>query len=64
MRRKLIMVPILALIFMGAGLKARAQVTYSAEEGRLPFTVGAGVSDFSDDWGYLQSAAGWNHDLG
>jgi opacity protein-like surface antigen len=53
MRRKLMMVPILALFFMGAGLKARAQVTYSAEEGRLPFTVGAGVSDFSDDWGYL-----------
>lgn len=53
MRRKLRMVPILVLIFMGAASKARAQVTYSAKEGKLPFTVGAGVSDFSDDWGYL-----------
>jgi opacity protein-like surface antigen len=51
MRRKLMIVPILALFFMGAALRARAQVTYSAEEGKLPFTVGAGVSDFSDDWG-------------
>jgi opacity protein-like surface antigen len=47
-----LIMPILALFFMGAGSKARAQVTYSASEGKLPFTVGAGVSNFSDDWGY------------
>jgi len=51
MRWKLMIVPALALFFIGTALKARAQVTYSAEEGKLPFTVGAGVSDFSDDWG-------------
>jgi hypothetical protein len=51
MRAKLVIVPMLALFFFGAGSKARAQVTYSAEEGKLPFTVGAGVSDFLDDWG-------------
>jgi len=53
MRWKLIVMPILALSFVGAALPGRAQVTYSAEEGKLPFTLGAGVSDFSDDWGVL-----------
>ena len=51
MRWKLMVVPVLALFFIGAALPARAQVTYSAEEGNLPFTVGVGVSNFSDDWG-------------
>jgi hypothetical protein len=51
MRWKLMVVPVLALFFVGAALSARAQVTYSAEQGKQPFTVGAGVSNFSDDWG-------------
>ena len=51
MRWKSMVVPVLALFFMGAALPARAQVTYSAETGKLPFTVGVGVSNFSDDWG-------------
>ncbi len=51
MRWKLMVLPVLALFFIGAALPARAQVTYSAQEGKLPFTVGAGFSDFSDDWG-------------
>jgi hypothetical protein len=51
MQWKLMVLPVLALFSIGAALPARGQVTYSAEEGNLPFTVGAGVSDFSDDWG-------------
>ncbi len=43
--------PVLALFSMGSALTARAQVTYSARERKLPFTVGGGISDFSDDWG-------------
>jgi opacity protein-like surface antigen len=51
MRWKLMILPVMALFSMGSALTARAQVTYSAREGKLPFTIGAGVSDFSDDWG-------------
>jgi opacity protein-like surface antigen len=51
MRLKSIVVPFLFLFLMGAASRARAQVTYSAREGKLPFTVGFGVADFSDDWG-------------
>lgn len=51
MRWKLMVLPVVALCSIGSALTARAQVTYSAEEGKLPLTVGAGVSDFSDDWG-------------
>jgi opacity protein-like surface antigen len=42
---------VLALLLAGTASPARAQVTYAAEEGKLPFTVGAGASYFSDDWG-------------
>ncbi len=51
MRWKLMVVPALASFFVIAALSARAQVTYSAEQGKQPFTVGAGVANFSDDWG-------------
>jgi opacity protein-like surface antigen len=51
MRWKLAALPLMALFSISAALQSHAQVTYSAEEGKLPFTVGAGVSDFSDDWG-------------
>lgn len=51
MRWKLMVLPVMALFFIGAALQARAQVTYSGEEGKRPFTVGAGFSNFSDDWG-------------
>ncbi len=52
--RKLMVLPLLALFFLGVALPCRAQVTYSAEgRGKVPFTVGAGVSNFSDDWGVL-----------
>ena len=52
--RKLMVLPLLALFFLGVALPCRAQVTYSAEGGgKVPFTVGAGVSNFSDDWGVL-----------
>jgi hypothetical protein len=43
--------PVLALFFIGVALPARSQVTYSAEEGKLPFTVGVGISDIWLDWG-------------
>lgn len=51
MRLRLMILPVLAIFFCGAALPCRAQVTYAAEEGKLPFTVGTGVSNFSDDWG-------------
>jgi opacity protein-like surface antigen len=51
MLRKSMVMPVFALIFIGAALSARAQVTYSASEGKQPFTVGVGVANFSDDWG-------------
>ena len=51
MRWKWIVLPAMVLFIVGAAVPALAQVTYSAEEGKLPFTVGAGFSNFSDDWG-------------
>lgn len=51
MRWKSIVVLFVFLFFFEAALQSKAQVTYSAREGKLPFTVGFGVSDFSDDWG-------------
>jgi hypothetical protein len=51
MRWKLIVVPVLALLFFGAALPAHSQVIYSAQESSLPFTLGAGFSNFSLDWG-------------
>src|SRR5215469_6429612 len=51
MQRKLIFVPVLALFFVGAALSAHCQVVPSAEEAKLPLTIGAGFSNFSLDWG-------------
>jgi opacity protein-like surface antigen len=51
MRWKSVALPLLVLFLSCAALKARAQVAYSAREGKLPFSVGFGVADFSDDWG-------------
>jgi len=51
MRWKLIVLPVLAVIIVAAALPARSQVIYSAQEGKQPFTVGVGISNFSDDWG-------------
>jgi opacity protein-like surface antigen len=51
MRLKSIFVSLLFLFLVGAASRARAQVAYSAQEGKLPFTVGFGLADFSDDWG-------------
>ena len=51
MRWKLIFVPVLALFFVGAALTAHSQVVPSAEEGKLPLTIGGGFSNFSLDWG-------------
>ena len=48
MRWKLMVVPALASFFVIAALSARAQVTYSAEQGKQPFTVGAGVESTAD----------------
>ena len=43
---------VLTLVFFGSSILAKAQVTYAAEqENRQPFTVGVGMSYFSDDWG-------------
>src|SRR5215472_18176742 len=51
MQRKLIFVPVLALFFVGAALSAHSQVVPSAEEAKLPLTIGWGFSNFSLDWG-------------
>ena len=51
MRYKSIALLFLFLFIFGTTLRTTAQVTYSAREGKLPFTAGMGVSDFSDDWG-------------
>jgi len=51
MRWKWIVLPVVILFVLGAALPAIAQVAYSAEEAKQPFTVGAGFSNFSDDWG-------------
>ena len=47
MRRKLIMVPILAHNFYGWRVYRTSQVTYQAEEGRLPFSSGRRCFNFS-----------------
>jgi opacity protein-like surface antigen len=52
MRSKSILVALFALFLIGSATHVGAQVTYSAREGKLPFSVGFGVSNFSDDWGY------------
>lgn len=44
-------IPMMLLFFISAAVSAHSQVTYAAQEGKLPFTVGMGLSDFSDDWG-------------
>jgi opacity protein-like surface antigen len=51
MRLKSLVVSFVFLLVVGGASHSRAQVTYSAREGKLPFTVGLGISDFSDDWG-------------
>ncbi len=51
MQSKLTVLLVLAFLFAGASSGARAQVTYSGSAARQPFTVGVGISDFSDDWG-------------
>jgi hypothetical protein len=53
MRWKWLILPVVLLFIVGAALPACSQVTYSAQEGKLPFTVGVGFSNFSDDWGVL-----------
>ena len=53
MRWKWIFWPVAPLFILCAALPAHSQVTYSAQEGKLPFTVGVGFSNFSDDWGNL-----------
>ena len=50
-RRKLTVLPVLALLLFAASSRARAQVTYAGSAGKQPFTVGLGASSFSDDWG-------------
>jgi hypothetical protein len=51
MRRTSVFVSLLFLFFVSVASRSRAQVTYSAREGRSPLSVGFGVADFSDDWG-------------
>lgn len=40
-----------AMLFLAATLPLSSQTVPAAEEGHLPFTVGAGYSNFGPDWG-------------
>src|SRR6266568_7178971 len=51
MQWKQIVVPILAFLFVSAAIPARSQVTHAASEGKLPLTIGVGMSDYLLDWG-------------
>jgi len=50
-RWKLTVLIVLTLLSPSTALPARAQVAQAAEQGHPAFTVGAGASYFSDDWG-------------
>jgi opacity protein-like surface antigen len=58
MQWKSIVVPILALLFVSVTVPARSQVAHSASEGKLPLTVGVGVSDYFLDWGHSRKMIG------
>lgn len=51
MHLKLISAPVLALLFVGVTVSARSQVAPSANEGKIPLTIGVGGSEFFVDWG-------------
>ena len=50
MRWKLIVVPVLAIFVFAGAVSARAQVTHAGTEGKIPLTVGIGVSNYNIDW--------------
>jgi opacity protein-like surface antigen len=58
MQWKSIFVSILASLFVSVSVPARSQVAHSASEGRLPLTVGFGVSDYFLDWGNSRNMVG------
>jgi len=58
MHWRLIFVPVIALLFLSAVIPASSQVAESATEGRLPMTLGAGVSDYFIDWGNARTMIG------
>jgi opacity protein-like surface antigen len=58
MQWKSIVVPILALLFVSVTVPARSQVAHSASEGKLPLTVGVGVSDYLLDFGASRNMIG------
>ncbi len=58
MRWKLVFVPVLALFSISAAIPARSQVAHSAYEGRIPLTIGGGVSDYLLDWGHSRKMIG------
>jgi hypothetical protein len=60
MHRKLIFVPFLALVFGFSAIPSRSQVVHSAKEGKLPFTVGFGLADYSLDWCCSRRGMGLN----
>jgi len=58
MQWKQIVVPILAIFFVIAAVPARSQVAPSAQEGKLPLTIGVGMSDYLVDWGQSRKEIG------
>jgi len=50
MRRKAFLVPVLAAVFVLAASPAFSQVVPAATEGKVPLTIGGGVSDFLTDF--------------
>lgn len=58
MRFKIALSPILAVSLLTAVAPIFSQVAPQAHEGRLPFSVGAGVSTFDVDWGHGRMLGG------
>ena len=58
MHWKLIFVPVIALLLLSAAIPASSQVTEAATEGKLPLTLGGGVSDYFIDWGHSRTMIG------
>jgi hypothetical protein len=58
MRCKSLLVCLMTIPLLNAALPASAQATYSAYEMRPRFSVGAGFSGFSQDWGHNPTVYG------
>jgi hypothetical protein len=58
MQLKILRLSVLALGLFTAAFHISARVVPQAQEGHLPFSVGAGVSTFDVDWGRSRMLGG------